>query len=225
VFVHRWTIHPGTDADLTTAHRAAAAYWQWRVQVWPQGEQADIHDLLEARHHLHSAGDDDQAGQLTEFICTQLDTWGAWDHEYALIQETREWLGAEHPREPAYLHQLGILAQDRGDYPAAETWYRQSLTINERLGNQAGMATTWSQLGLLRAAQDRLMEAISFHVQALVVRIQLGVPHAGIDVQQLVKLRTKLGSRSFDKAVGKALGAEDVARFLDMLERYDSNGI
>ncbi len=49
--------------------------------------------------------------------------------------------------------QLGILAQDRGDYDQAETGYRQSLEINERLGNLAGMASGYHQLGIL--AQDR----------------------------------------------------------------------
>ena len=30
--------------------------------------------------------------------------------------------------------QLGVLAQDRGDYDAAESFYRQALEIIERLG-------------------------------------------------------------------------------------------
>jgi Tetratricopeptide repeat len=39
-------------------------------------------------------------------------------------------------------HQLGILAQDRGDYETAEELYRNSLAINERLGDQAGVANS-----------------------------------------------------------------------------------
>ena len=46
-------------------------------------------------------------------------------------------------------HQLGILAQDRGDYDEAARQYQRSLDINERLGNQAGMATSYHQLGML----------------------------------------------------------------------------
>ena len=41
---------------LAEAHRQAAAYWRWRVRVWPQDPAADVHDLLEARHHLLQAG-------------------------------------------------------------------------------------------------------------------------------------------------------------------------
>ena len=72
-FVHRWTAtelaeraarEPGQR--LAEAHRQAAAYWQWRYRVWPQDEAADVHDLLEARHHLLQAGDTEDAGQVTE---------------------------------------------------------------------------------------------------------------------------------------------------------------
>ena len=46
----------------------------------------------------------------------------------------------------ARYHQLGMLAQLRGDYDAAEPLYRQSLEIRERIGDQAGSpsATTSS---------------------------------------------------------------------------------
>ena len=50
-------------------------------------------------------------------------------------------------------HQLGMLAQDRGDYDEAARQYQRSLDISERLGDQAGMATSYHQLGML--AQDR----------------------------------------------------------------------
>ena len=68
-FVHRWTAtelagraarEPGPR--LAEAHRQAAGYWRWRVRVWPQDQAADVHDLLEARHHLLQAGDTEDAG-------------------------------------------------------------------------------------------------------------------------------------------------------------------
>ena len=46
-------------------------------------------------------------------------------------------------------HQLGILAQDRGDHDTAEPLYQRSLAIAERLGDQAGMAGGHYQLGML----------------------------------------------------------------------------
>ena len=40
----------------------------------------------------------------------------------------------------ASYHQLGIVAQDRGDLAAAEAWYQKSLAIDEALGDRPGMA-------------------------------------------------------------------------------------
>jgi hypothetical protein len=135
-FVHRWTAtelagrataQPGHR--LAEAHRQAAGYWQWRVRVWPQDQAADVHDLLEARHHLLQAGDMEEAGQVTEGVCLQLETWGAWDQETALIYDTLARLPADSPRRAAWIHQLGMLAQDRGDYDEAARQYQRSLDI------------------------------------------------------------------------------------------------
>ena len=41
-------------------------------------------------------------------------------------------------------YQLGILAQDRGDYDEAARQYLRALDIYERLGNQAGVAAAYS---------------------------------------------------------------------------------
>ena len=73
-FVHRWTATElaarQPAPQLAAAHRQAAAYWQWRYQTWPQDQAADMHDLLEARHHLLAAGDTDAATQITWPICS-----------------------------------------------------------------------------------------------------------------------------------------------------------
>ena len=138
---------------MAAAHRRAAQYWQWRVRVWPQDKAADVHDLLEARYHLLQAGDTEAAGQVTEAACLQLQTWGAWDQETSLIHDTLTHLPSDSPRQAAWIHQLGILAQLRGDYDEAARQYQRSLDILERLGDQAGMATSYHQLGML--AQDR----------------------------------------------------------------------
>ena len=61
---------------------------------------------------------------------------GAWDQEVSLIHDTLTRLPAESPRRPAWIHQLGLLAQYRGDYDEATRQYQRSLDIKERLGNQ-----------------------------------------------------------------------------------------
>ncbi|HET9655414.1 MAG TPA: tetratricopeptide repeat protein [Kineosporiaceae bacterium] len=71
--------------------------------------------------------------------------------------------------------QLGILAHRRGDYEAAETWCRQALTIDEQLGNQAGIATSYHQLGVLAYLRgDYEVAAETWHRQALAIFERLG---------------------------------------------------
>lgn len=161
VFVHRWTaaeldrrLRAGLRADeLTDAHRRAAAYWTWRFGAWLQDEQADVHDLLEARHHLVQAGAFEDAGRVTEAICGRFDDWGAWDREGDLIQDTLRILPADSPRRVAWVQQLGQLAHRRGDYAEAERRYREALALAERFGDHRAVATSHHQLGIL--AQDR----------------------------------------------------------------------
>ena len=70
-FVRRWTAAGEGYPQMITncsLHDRAADYWLWQ-RAWPQDRQADIHDCLEARYHLLSAGDLDQADTVTEWIC------------------------------------------------------------------------------------------------------------------------------------------------------------
>ena len=181
-FVHRWSASElerrwaaaGRAGNLAQAHRRAAEYWRWRVEVWPQGRAADVHDRLEARHHLLAAGEVTEAGTVTEAACAVLHALGAWDREAALVQDTLRRLPESSERRSAWIHQLGILAQERGDYAEAEARYRQSLEIEERLGNQTGMASSYHQLGTL--AQDRgdYAEAEARYRQSLEIKERLG---------------------------------------------------
>jgi tetratricopeptide (TPR) repeat protein len=59
---------------------------------------------------------------------------------------------AKHHLATSY-HELGRVAQARGDLEGAETWYQKSLEITEALENRPGMASTYHQLGSV--AQDR----------------------------------------------------------------------
>jgi tetratricopeptide (TPR) repeat protein len=226
VFVHRWTASElerrSDDQDhreqLRDAHQRAAEYWRWHCDTWPQDSQAEVHDLLEARHHLLACGDIEQAGTLTEHICSQLDTWGAWDHETTLIHDTLPRLAPDSPRRPVWIHQLGMLAQAWGDYEQAERRYQQSLQINERLGNQSGMATSWSNLGDLAAQGQRYAEAAVWHIRALLVRLSLQVPQATYDVHALTALREQMGNGAFVEAASAVLDDGQLAQVQVVLD-------
>ncbi len=139
--------------EVISAHQRAASYWQWRAAAWPQDRPADLSDLLEARYHLREAGDNDQAGALTEVICAQLHAWGELDHEAALVQETLAWLPPRSPLRATWIHEIGKIAQTRGNFVEAERRYRQSLELFAKAGDAAAASRSQHRLGILAQAR------------------------------------------------------------------------
>jgi tetratricopeptide (TPR) repeat protein len=179
-FVHRWTASElAAQAEheigsrLTVAHRKAAAYWQWRVHAWPQDEAADVHDLLEARHHLLQSSDINGATDLTDAICEKLETWGAWDQGAALIFDTLARLPPDHPRPVALIQQLGTLALRRGDYDEAARQYQRALDISTRSRDQEGMASVYHNLGVLASQRGDYDQAVRQYQRALDINKRL----------------------------------------------------
>ena len=180
-FVHRWTatelagrVVRESGSRLARAHQQAAAYWQWRLRVWPQDRAANVHDLLEARHHLLQAGDAQGAEQVTGQAVLHLDDWGAWEQEASLIHDTLAQLPADSPRQAAWNHQLGILAFRRGDYVEATRYHQRSLDAFERLGDQAGMAAGYALLGNLAQVRGDYAEAARQYRRSLDIKEPLG---------------------------------------------------
>jgi tetratricopeptide (TPR) repeat protein len=130
-------------------HQRAAAYWRWRVQVWPQDRFDDLTQLLEARYHHHAAGDLDAAVAITQATASQLRTWGAWTWARNLNEETLSWLTPGTGTYAETVYRLGTLAHDRGDYAAAEAHYRDALDISEKIGNREFTGMGYHQLGML----------------------------------------------------------------------------
>ena len=72
-----------------------------------------------------------------------------------------------------------MLAQARGDYDAAERSYHQAREVFERLGDQAGMANSYHQLGILAQARGDYDAAEPLYRRALEIRERIG-DQAGI---------------------------------------------
>jgi tetratricopeptide (TPR) repeat protein len=64
-------------------------------------------------------------------------------------------------------HQLGRVAGEHRDWAEAERCYRESLAIEEQLGNAAGAAMTCNTLGNVARGADRPVEAEGWYMRGL----------------------------------------------------------
>ena len=76
------------------------------------------------------------------------------------------------------LHQLGMLAQDTGEYEEARKLYQQSMKIKQELGDKNGMALSQAQLALLEEKMGNVKEALRLIRLAEAAFLELGSPYA-----------------------------------------------
>ncbi len=96
--------------------------------------------------------------------------------EYDAIRLTLEKSSSEQAKRRlavAY-HQLGRVAEDHGDLPGDESWYRKSLEITEALGDQPAMSMSYHQLGSVAEARGDLEGAESWYRKSLEIEESLG---------------------------------------------------
>jgi tetratricopeptide (TPR) repeat protein len=135
---------------------------------------------------------DDQAGIASSYHVLGMLTQDRGDYEtaeqrYTQALEIFERLGDQAGLAVGY-HQLGRLAQDRGHhetadgrlaqarghYETAEQRYTQALELDGRLGNQAGLARGYHQLGIVAQARGDYEIAEPRYTQALEINERLG---------------------------------------------------
>ena len=123
--------------------------------------------------------------------------------------------GAERSKERARVsHFLGALATAQGDYPAAEYFLEQSLSLYEEIGDQSGIAASWNALAILardrgdyssaesnferslacwRLLSDRLATARCLHNLANVVKVRGDYPRARWALSEATDIFHQLG--------------------------------
>ena len=99
------------------------------------------------------------------------------ERTYREILEIR-WHQSESPQQRKALavayHQLGMVAQTRGQYDVAEDWYRKSLALKEDLTDRPGIARTLFQLGVAALERGRYEAAEDWFRNALTIFEQIG---------------------------------------------------
>ena len=183
-FVHRWTASTmerqeesaveTAEEDKVARHRRAAAYWMWHYRTTAQSREADVDDLMECYAHFGEAGDVKQSDNAAQTAASILNRIGRWDDEWKLANRQIQNTHLNKDQQAAWHHQLGVLAQARGDYDTARTRYQQALAIFEELGNRADMAATYHQLGVLAQARGDYDTAHKLYEQSLRIEEELG---------------------------------------------------
>gem|GEM_PF-1401803 len=158
--VHRWTaaglrylIEAGQAGmveadDLIVAHQRAAAYYEWRADIWPDA----VDDLLEARHHRQEAGQRQAAAAITVRAAAILFRRGAFPLLRRLASQSRPDVASPADRtEVELLYWQSRAAQAQGELTAAEQLAREALGRAEELGDVRWTAICHERLASIAA--------------------------------------------------------------------------
>lgn len=174
--VHRWTaaglrylVEAGlaglVEADkLTVAHQRAAAYYEWRADIWPDA----VDDLLEARHHRREAGERQAAAAVTVRAAAILFRRGAFSLLRRLATESRPDVAdqATHT-EAELLYWQSRAAQAQGELTAAEKLAQEALDRARELGDARWTAVCYERLASIDVERSAYEKARGAYQTAL----------------------------------------------------------
>ncbi|MBU7029708.1 MAG: tetratricopeptide repeat protein [Theionarchaea archaeon] len=82
---------------------------------------------------------------------------------------------AVEPKIAVCYHNLGVIAQERQQFDQAETWYRKSLKICERLGLERDAASDYHNLGRVAEERQQFDQAETWYKKSLEIYERLGL--------------------------------------------------
>jgi len=80
-------------------------------------------------------------------------------------------------RKGELLSQKGIILWFKGDLEEALKHHRQSLIINQELGNKKGISDSFNNLGIVCFSKGDLNKALEYHQRSLAIKEELGNKH------------------------------------------------
>jgi hypothetical protein len=114
------------------------------------------------------------------------------------------------------------IAYLQGDHDRALDYYQQSLAIAEELGDRAGIARSYSQIGILLTGTGWVREAVGYILRSLTTQLQLGSHRVDIDLYWLAQQRPHLGHDDFGRVLADHLNPESVSNLIRMLDDYEA---
>jgi tetratricopeptide (TPR) repeat protein len=161
--VHRWTarglrylVANGLTGlveaeDLTAAHQRAAAYYEWRADIWPDA----IADLLEARYHRQEAGELQAAANIAVRTAAILFRRGAFSLLRRLAEESRPAAGSSNGSTGCeLLYWQSRAAQAQGEITSAQQLADDALDLAKQLGDMRWMASCHERRAAIAERSD-----------------------------------------------------------------------
>ena len=102
-------------------------------------------------------------------------------------------------------------------------WYRKALALAEELGNLAGMAALYIQIGVLFTTRGIPDVAVAWTLCSLLVHVELGSPEIRLDLYWLTQQRQMLGEARFLDILREQLSEDDVQVLLRLLDDFASS--
>jgi len=196
------------NPELSPADRSL---WLLRCDV-------EIDNLRFALEWLFQAGELDWALRLCVALFRFWDMREHLAEGRARLETVLRLAGEERPQERARVaHFLGALATAQGDYPAAEDFLKQSLSLYEEMADDSGIAASLNALAISardrgdyssaqsnferslacwRLLSDRLAIARCLHNLANVVKVRGDYPRAQWALREATDIFEELGDRS-----------------------------
>ncbi|HEV8713452.1 MAG TPA: tetratricopeptide repeat protein [Candidatus Binatia bacterium] len=157
------------DFALDCVARGAPDFWAWRsgvyefpteVALWQKDSIAALAYDVHALFSLPLEDKQKEIARLEELLRTAR----------ALPRQGKR----EQETISSLLYQLGLLYVSIGEWDIARAQFRESLEIDQRLGDQQGIATVQHSLGVLAQEQGQLEEAEQWYRQSLAIKESLG---------------------------------------------------
>lgn len=180
--------------------RDAALYYTNQTKLLRQDDKspAAVWIEMEAFEILFEAQDFEDAASILIRADPLLDRWGFGRYLESLYERIID--KVQRKTQSILIHNLGILLQERGDYPKALEFYEKSLKITEELGDPASLAATLGQMGKLFTETKKYPQAFEKLLSSLSIFSDLQSPYAKMALSDLKNLREHWGAENFDKA-------------------------
>ena len=218
--------------ELPELIKSAYSFYRSGAELNEPKKLEDLRPLLEAQHFAFQLRNYSEAWSLVSWeLGKYLSPWGHWTLLQNLLEEILPHV--QDTDKGRCIELIGIIERDRGNWDAAERLFRQSLKVEEELGDRSGMATSWGVLGDIERDRGNWDAAERLYRQSLKVEEELG-DRSGMatswgvlgDIErnrgnwdaaerlyrQSLKLREELGDRSGMAWITSDRGANELGR-------------